>query len=257
MFLLRKILIAFVMPTSLCAWFLISGLLVLFLTRRAMLGKILISFGIIIFILMSMPFLSDKLLQPLESKYPALHFPVGPIIQGNSRKSPRWIVVLAGGYNVDRDIPLSSRHVEATLFRLVEGIYIHKKLPNTKLLLSSGKDGGEGMRKLSIALGVEKKAIVVEKLSRNTQEQAIYIQKITKKDPFIMVTSASHMPRAMEIFRKIGMDPIPAPSDHWANRYYMNPVFRYTPSAKAIYKTNQAIYEYMGHIWGKLQGHIE
>ena len=40
------------------------------------------------------------------------------------------------------------------------------------------------------------------------------VKEIVGKDKFILVTSASHMLRAMALFRKQGMEPIPAPTDY-------------------------------------------
>ena len=61
-------------------------------------------------------------------------------------------------------------------------------------------------------LGVDKADMVLEVESRDTKDHPLYVQHLVKKDPFILVTSAFHMPRAMKLFAKQGLAPIPAPS---------------------------------------------
>jgi uncharacterized SAM-binding protein YcdF (DUF218 family) len=106
------------------------------------------------------------------------------------------------------------------LIRLSEGIYIHNRLPETKLILTgmSRFDGmtpmAEVMGDVAVEWGVDPKDIVVEAEAKDTKDHPIYVKEIVGKDRFILVTSASHMPRAMGLFRKHGMDPIPAPTGY-------------------------------------------
>jgi hypothetical protein len=57
--------------------------------------------------------------------------------------------------------------------------------------------------------------IILRSLSKDTKDQAIHIRKILDNNSFILVTSASHMPRSIVLFRKQGLQPIPAPTDFW------------------------------------------
>jgi uncharacterized SAM-binding protein YcdF (DUF218 family) len=67
--------------------------------------------------------------------------------------------------------------------------------------------------------GVPKEAIIVESKSRNTYENAIYSKEILDslhlKPPYVVVTSAQHMPRAMMVFKKAGYaNVIPYPCNY-------------------------------------------
>ena len=113
----------------------------------------------------------------------------------------------------------------------------------------------EIMADVAIALNVDKKDIVLEVSSRDTKDEALLIKKIVGDDEFILVTSASHMVRSMALFRKQGMDPIPAPTDFWIKeRQRMGAeVF---PSAYKLRMAERAVHEYLGIMWGKIRGQL-
>ncbi len=261
MFLLRKFIAVLLFPASICAGLLIAGLALVLFTRRQKLGKVLLSAGVLLFALSTQGAVGDALLGPLESQYPALHDPLGGA-EREARMRPKWIVALGGGYKYDPRVPVTSRHSGASLHRLIEAIRLQRMVPGAKLILSGGKPfggtaEGRGMEVLALALGVDPSALLVEERSRNTRDQAVFIGRIVGKDSFILVTSASHMPRAMGMFRKEGMNPIPAPTDHRVAESNSPRIFRYVPSAGALKNTRRAVYEFLGLAWARMRGQIE
>jgi len=103
--------------------------------------------------------------------------------------------------------------------RFVVGFRIHKLLPESRLVFSGGAvfdpvSEAEVMARAAEIMGVEGDRIILEEISRDTGDQARLVQKIVGDERFILVTSASHMPRSMVLFRKSGMEPIPAPTDY-------------------------------------------
>jgi uncharacterized SAM-binding protein YcdF (DUF218 family) len=259
MFFLRKFLAATLFPVALCVELMVIGIFLLLMTRRKILGKIFLSAGILIFLLVSQNVASDALLKPLESAYPALQEPSQ--IASKSPGNIRWIVVLGGGYSFDPDLPVTSRLSPASIYRLIEGIRLLRGFPGSRLILSGGtiwnkESEGKGFQRLAIALGVDKQRIILEEKSRTTRDQAVNIKKIIGNDRQVLVTSASHMPRAMSMFQKEEMDPIPAPTDH---RVLKNPspvYMRLIPNADALVKSKRSFYEYLGLTWAKLRGDI-
>jgi len=73
-------------------------------------------------------------------------------------------------------------------------------------------------------------------------------------DPLVLVTSASHMPRAVALFRKQGMNPIPAPAAHLVKRRPGLVPEDFYPSAMALLKAQMAVREYLGMSWLRLSG---
>ena len=76
------------------------------------------------------------------------------------------------------------------------------------------------------------------------------------KDQFILITAASHMLRSVALFKKLGMQPIPAPTDHsFKGRQMINPGV-FFPSAGKIGNAERVFHEYLGLAWAKLRGQI-
>jgi uncharacterized SAM-binding protein YcdF (DUF218 family) len=72
------------------------------------------------------------------------------------------------------------------------------------------------MAALLTAWGVPQEAIILETASRNTYENAINSKRLLEAHGLhqvLLVTSALHMPRALALFRALGIDAGPAPTD--------------------------------------------
>jgi uncharacterized SAM-binding protein YcdF (DUF218 family) len=82
------------------------------------------------------------------------------------------------------------------------------------------------------------------------------IAKMIGRERFILVTSAAHMPRSMALFRKRGLEPIPAPADFRAPETQSSGPSRFFPGAGALGQTQTALHEYLGLAWAWLRGEI-
>ena len=72
--------------------------------------------------------------------------------------------------------------------------------------------------------------------------------------PFLLVTSASHLPRAMIFFRHAGLDPLPAPANQLAVTSPLNPWERAIPSPVWLMHSDRVGYEPLGRVWQWLKG---
>ncbi|MBW2619063.1 MAG: YdcF family protein [Deltaproteobacteria bacterium] len=95
---------------------------------------------------------------------------------------------------------------------------------------------------------------MAETLSRDTFENARQTAELLTGGPFVLVTSASHMARSLAVFHRLGLDPIPAPTDYLIAD--PAPVFWYLPSLKALEIAHIVLHEYLGLVWYKLCGWI-
>ncbi|TQE98571.1 MAG: hypothetical protein FKY71_13105 [Spiribacter salinus] len=114
-------------------------------------------------------------------------------------------------------LPLSARVEEEAMVRLAEGVRLHRALPGTTLVTSGGGSQptmARTMADLSRAWGVED--VAVHDDPANTHAEAQAAARAFGDERFLLVTSASHMPRAMALFRGAGLDPIAAPTQHMA-----------------------------------------
>jgi uncharacterized SAM-binding protein YcdF (DUF218 family) len=256
-FALKKIVSRLLFPVPLCLELLLAGLLLIWFTKRHRTGRALVTLGVVLLALLSHSGVADLLLSPLESKYSPWQTPTpGPA--GTEDETRQWVVVLAGGYTPDERLPLSSRPGGSTLARLVEGIRVHQSLPGSQLLLSVG-DGvtpdneAESMTRLADMLGAAPGRVCLIRGAQDTQQEMDAIQRLVGSEPFILVTSASHMPRAMNWAQSKGLNPTPAPTDYRAHRKSWESPGDFFPDAEGLRCSERAIYEYLGWAWAKVR----
>ena len=259
MFLLKKIISSLFLPLPVCALLLIAGLIFLWFTGRQRLGRILVSLGAVTLLLFSNASIPNLLLQPLERPFTPVF--VTPEQAASLTQPPlKWIVVLGAGDIYSPSLPPTTQLHDASLARIVEAVRIHRELPESKIVLSEGTSFenvpvAEVMGRAMRALGVEEKDLVLETQSRDTEESAQFVQPIVGKDRFILVTSASHMRRSQALFRKLGMDPIAAPTDYESSSQGLR-LSDFYPSVGELHKADLALHEYLGLAWAKLRGKI-
>jgi len=245
-------------PTSIITILLILGVGFL-IKNKIQKSKVVLSICLILFSLCTFDPIVDFCLSISESKYP-------PFKISNFREEEidkiKYIVVLAGGYAPGAGLPLSSELTPYTLTRLVEGLVLHREMPRSKLIFT-GKgwapdSEANAMKEMAMKLGVSINNIILDEESSNTYEHTQNLQKYLKNSSFVLVTSAIHMRRAMGLFLKAGLKPIPAPTDHFLKREYT--FFNQgmlTPHGVNLYDSDVIFSEFVGIVWAKLIGRMD
>ncbi len=98
--------------------------------------------------------------------------------------------------------------------------------------------------------GVAPEAIVFAGASRNTYENALEVRAMRERSPFksaLLVTSASHMPRALAVFQRAGLPVTPAATDVAVVAPGPWTVLRWLPDATALEVTTRAMKEWLGY----------
>ncbi|MBN2437579.1 MAG: envelope biogenesis factor ElyC [Deltaproteobacteria bacterium] len=231
------------------------GMVLLWWSKRGRAGKIAVTGATLLLVLLSYGFISTALLKPLENAYPPYQ------ATASDRSSVKWVVVLGGGHVSSAYIPVTSQLSGASLFRLTEGVRIHRELPGSKMVLAGGAvfdtvPEVEISGRIVQIMGVKPSDLVLEKKSKDTEEQAVYVKNIVGHDRFVLVTSASHMPRSMALFRKVGLNPIPAPAHYRVIEKRNSAPGDYFPSTGNLDMAGSAIYEYLCLCWSRLRGRI-
>jgi uncharacterized SAM-binding protein YcdF (DUF218 family) len=112
------------------------------------------------------------------------------------------------------------------------------------------------MRALAVELGVDAAALDLDDVSRDTETQAEVVRARLGAEEFFLVTSASHMPRSLALFRKAGTNPIPAPT-HFLTRMDQGVApSAFFPSSGGLRSAEAVAYEYLGLAWAKVRGRI-
>ena len=156
----------------------------------------------------------------------------------------------------------------ASLQRLAEGIRLWRLHPEAVLVtsgaLASGRSQASIAAELAVALGVPRAQIHTLPEARNTEEEAAAYANLASRlaaeqgteaarQP-VVVTAASHQPRAMIHFRNEGLDPLPAPIAHRAVDRRRNRPGDFVPSSGHIRTTEMAWHEVLGQHWNRLRG---
>lgn len=206
-------------------------------------------------LLISTPFLPDLLVNVLEKQYSAISEK-----DLKALDKPVNVLVLGAGFINDVRLAPNDQLSEAALARLSEGIRILRILPEGKLITSGWGNreeitSAEIMAKTALLLGVDSSLVSTQKKPENTWQEAIeYKSMHGDSTQLIVVTSAIHLPRSIYLFRKAGLNPLAAPSDHLVKISKEKNPWNWIPSSNNIKKMEAAIHEYAGLFWYKLGG---
>jgi len=207
---LSKFLPLLIYPLGLACFLLV---LVLFVVRKPEKQRILLAAAVIILWLGGNRWVAMGLARSLEWR----HLPPEQAPQAE-------VIVLLGGGTVSAEYPRMMVEVNGAGDRVLYAakLYQDGKAPN--ILLSGGKldwvsradTPAQQMASLLELVGVPKDVLWLESESRNTYENALYSARILQDkgiNQVLLVTSASHMPRSVQLFEAQGLDVIPLPTD--------------------------------------------
>lgn len=252
--LLTKMIAALLSPLPLVGLILLVAWVMRFL-KRTRLAVATTCMAVALFLVFSVEPLARWLILPLETRYE-------PITQPDAFRNVRWILVLGSSASEDADAPPTTRLSGIASLRLAEGLRLQNALPESTLILSGGSVFGDApsatvMSRAAVDMGANPERLRIHPNPLNTREEAAFMREAVGDKPFLLVTSASHMPRAMMLNRKAGLTPIPAPTARRAvgNTLKSDPAF-WLPSARALEMSERAIHEYLGIAWAWLRGHI-
>ncbi|MBP8980449.1 MAG: YdcF family protein [Syntrophobacterales bacterium] len=255
LFLLKKIVTPFFLPVTVVFVLLVAGTAIIWRSKKQQRwGKILLLLGVLLLTLAGYGFFTERLTASLENRYPPLTNPESVI----KNKKTVYIIVLGGGSYDDPRLPASSRLAPESLIRLLEGIRLHNRLPDAKLILSGGavfQDVPEAviLAETALLMGARQKDLILESKSLDTAGQAREISALIGKAPCILVTSAIHMPRSMALFHRRGMTPVPAPTNFLTTRHSRLQPGNFFPNATSLRRAEAAIHEYLGLMALKFQ----
>lgn len=247
MYILIKTLAAqLLMPLPLCLSLFLFGLLLRLRWRR--LGGSFALGAVLLLALLSWAPVADRLLAPVESRYPALH-------HWPTTEPVAAVMVLGGGYQPHQPWVVTGQLSESSANRLLEGLRLWHLQPEA-LLLVSGADRRAGVEpmargyaRIARDMGVPDDRLRVLDTATDTGEEARAAAVVLGEGAqVLLVTSASHLPRAMRHFQQAGLQPIAAPTHYLALRDDTDRLSYWVPSARHLQKSERAFYEWMGSL---------
>lgn len=241
-FFFKKFVTFFVEPLGLVLTFFALGLLFLLRDKKRYATVFLTLSFSLLFLFSYEPF-SNLLVKNLEQKYPKYSY----------EEQVKYIHVLGSGHNTDTTQPLSSNLSNSGVKRVLEGVILHKNIAGSKIIFTGyegkTKSANATMNaKLAMSLGVDEANIIIGEAPKDTMEEALFAKEIVADAPFALVTSATHMPRAMELFGSLGLNPVAAPTAFYAKEFdgYLK-----APDSGSFDNSHMAIHEYIGILWSR------
>ena len=197
-----KILWALAQPSNLLLLLLVVGALALFVGWRRLASSLLYP-AVLAFLLIGLLPVGQWLLLPLENRFRALAEPPdevdGIVVLGGavdlSVAESRGMVAFHG--NAERDITM---------------VELARRYPDARLIYTGTSNWPPFVRRHGLA-----ERVVFEDQARNTYENAVYSKQLASPAPgerWLLVTSASHMPRSVGVFRQVSWPVIPYPVDY-------------------------------------------
>ena len=263
LFWLKKAISYWLMPLPFCLALTVFGLLRLGSTRRSKAGRRLLVTGVLLLLILSNRQVGQALLRPLERQFA----PMPEFSAGTPLPAPlaacRAIVVLGGGHGDQVGLAATSQLSSSALARLVEGVRLARALPQATLIVSGPRMGRTGATHASVlaaaaeSFGIEAGRILQIDTARDTDDETQAVkQRLSPGEPFALVTSAWHMPRAVALMRRAGLNPLPCPADFLTRVKREAHASDWVSDLSGLEQSTWAIYERLGATWAKLQGKI-
>lgn len=237
------------------AWFVVqpSGLLlmlvvgaaVLAFTRFTQFARACAVGAAALFIIGGFMPLSTWLVLPLEGRFSRPDL-AGQKIDG---------IILLGGMEDARVATGRGAHgLNEAGERLTETAALARRYPDAEIVITSSPPGGARLSGASAAaqmleeMGIARARIILEEASQNTWQNGLNTKALIKPQPgarWLLLTSANHMPRAIGVFRKVGLPVEPWPVDYRtagpadAGRTFFSPI-------EGMRRLDMAVREWLG-----------
>lgn len=213
-FIASKVLWALLRPNTLALVLALLGLALVWRGRRF--GRWPLLLGLGWYALVFATPIASWLTLPLESRFPRPATLPGPVA---------GIVVLGGAVDQDLTVAHGIPALNGAAERMTEAVALARRHPEAKLVFTGGSaailPGGptesDTARMLFADLGVPAERLILEVESRNTVENAVLSRRAAQPKPgetWLLVTSASHMPRSVGSFRAAGWTITPWPVNY-------------------------------------------
>jgi uncharacterized SAM-binding protein YcdF (DUF218 family) len=207
---LSKLLPIFVYPLGLACVLIITALA---LSKRRCLQRIVLILALLLLWLASNRWIALGLARSLEWQY----LPPAEIPHAEA-------VVLLGGGTLPAEPPRQMVELNGSGDRVLYAAWLYRQGKVEHILLSGGlldweagkSTPAQDMASLLEMMGVPADVLWLQTESRNTFEDAVYSARLLKSKgvrSVLLVTSAWHMPRAVEFFQFQGVEVVPLPVD--------------------------------------------
>jgi uncharacterized SAM-binding protein YcdF (DUF218 family) len=225
---------------------------------RARVGKRFAWLVALMLVLLGFGPIGSILMRPLEDRFPR---------PPDDMAMPDGIIVLGGMIS-----PLASATRSAIALtqdgeRVIEAAALAIRYPDATLVFSGGPlsnvptvSEAAAAKRLFMKLGIPESRIVIEERSATTDQNAVFTRDLVKPEPgqrWVLVTSASHMPRAVGAFRRAGFPVIPYPTGYTTSGLVQDFWEVRLEASMSLVRVDVAVREWVGLLYYWLSGRTE
>ena len=259
---LSKLIPLFLYPLGLACLLSIAALILMLLKRYFVVQQILVATSVLVLLLASNGWVSKFLALSLEwQNIPQKEIPNAEAI------------VLLGGATKSASFPRPMVDISEEGDRIIYAAKLYQDGKAPLIIAAGGRIAWRGsgqpeskdMEQLLELMGVPPWAISQDSKSLNTYQNAVNVRKILEEkkiEKVLLVTSAMHMPRSLMIFKKQGIEAIPAPTDFLVSEGDLEEltvsteaiILNLLPDVRNLEVSTKAIKEYIGIVVYRLRG---
>ena len=253
MFLVFKVLLSLLTPSSLLVLLAAAGLALRGLGRPGA-GDALLALGLGgLLACLALPIASWSI-RPLEDRFPRPDLPAR--VDG--------IILLGGSVEPFSSADRSQPVIPAAAERLTEFVALARRYPEARLVFTGGSwvpngpTEAEWTATLLTSLGLPPGRVAFETRARTTWENALDARVLVSPQPgqtWLLVTSASHMPRSVGVFRHAGWDVLAWPAGYRSRRHAG--VEGLPPLSGRLAVLDTAAHEWVGLLAYRLLGRMD
>ncbi|MGY5449396.1 YdcF family protein [Agarivorans sp. MS3-6] len=173
-----------------------------------------------------------------------------------------FVVVLGGGHISDPLLSPTEQLSRSSLARILKGIELSLVNPQSRLIVSGygGSDpnsNAELMEKVATQANIPPANIITIPKARDTEQEAAVISTYIGQRPTALVTSATHMQRALQHFQKYSSNISPVPTDYLGKEVQAEQrLYEYLPDARFMYRYDALWHEKLGVWWQKIRAYF-
>jgi uncharacterized SAM-binding protein YcdF (DUF218 family) len=176
------------------------------------------------------------------------------------------IGIVLTGYTNDGKSPKDRVYMNEAVDRLLYALRLYKE-GKLKQIMICGREVDLYVNEISTTVhytskdlllqaGVPDSVIIVEPISRNTRENALFAKKmISSQQKLLLISSAFHLRRAKACFQQVGLNVDVFSANFYARDRIYHPIAVLMPTEDAISKWGRLVHELIGFVVYRLMGY--
>ena len=253
-YILAKIFWVLAQPLSIAVLLILLGVILLLWGReRLAIGANIAALAVLV--LCGFTTFGPMIIRPLEDRF---------VRPASMPESISTIIVLGGSTLAKVSTVRGVAELNDAGDRLTDAVALARLYPEARVVYSGGAgmlDQGEPeaatAERFLLSMGIAPERLVLENQSRNTDENAELTAAMLgdRSGTSLLVTSAFHMSRSIGLFRRVGLDVVPWPTDYRSSGQenfgldFANPISNLSVSSVALKEwIGLVVYHWTGRI---------